>query len=51
MTAAHGAQGEVRVAGASDALMATVDSMIEGEPFDAATEAQARDAGWRVQRR
>jgi len=47
MTTAHDAQGEVRMAGASDALLAAVDEMIVGEPLDAEAEARARDGGWR----
>lgn len=40
--------GDFRMAaGADPALAATIDSMIEGEPFDAAQEKAVRDAGWR----
>lgn len=46
MTAA-GSGGEVRTAGAPNQIMAAVDAMIVGEPFDAAREKAARDAGWR----
>jgi hypothetical protein len=50
MTAAAGAQGEVRMAGASEAVLNVVGTMIDGEPLDAEGEAQARDAGWVAQR-
>ncbi len=40
--------GHYRMAVGSDpALAATIDSMIAGEPFDAAQEKAAKDAGWR----
>lgn len=40
--------GDVRPASAMPiAVLQSVDAMIEGEPFDAAAEAAARDAGWR----
>lgn len=40
--------GDFRMAaGADPALAATIDSMIEGEPFDAMQEKAVRDAGWR----
>jgi hypothetical protein len=50
MTAAHGAEGEIRMAGASEAVLNVVATMIDGEPLDAEGEAQARDAGWEVER-
>ncbi len=34
-------------AGSDPTLAATIDSMIAGEPFDAAQEKAAKDAGWR----
>jgi hypothetical protein len=46
MTAAAGAQGEIRMAGASEAVLNVVATMIDGDPLDAEDEAQARDAGW-----
>jgi hypothetical protein len=39
--------GEVRMAGASERLLAAVEAMIDGAPLDAAAEARARDRGWR----
>jgi hypothetical protein len=47
MTAAHGAQGDIRMAGASEAVLNVVATMIEGDPLDAEAETTARDAGWR----
>jgi len=47
MTAAQAAQGDIRMAGASEAVLNVVATMIEGEPLDAEAEAEARDAGWR----
>jgi hypothetical protein len=47
MTAAHGAQGDIRMAGASEAVLNVVATMIEGDPLDAEAEAAARDADWR----
>ena len=47
MTAAAGDPGEVRTASASAAVLQAVEGMIEGEPLDAATEAQVRARGWR----
>jgi hypothetical protein len=47
ITAAQPRQGDVRMAGGSETILAAVDNMIEGEPLDAEAEAQARDAGWR----
>lgn len=47
MTAAGAGGGEVRTAGASEDILAAVDTMIAGDPLDAAGEAEARDAGWR----
>jgi hypothetical protein len=44
---AQGGGGEVRMAGASEAILDAVDSMIVGEPLDQAAERQARDLGWR----
>jgi hypothetical protein len=50
MTAAQGAQGDIRMAGASEAVLNVVATMIEGEPLDAEAETAARDAGWREAR-
>jgi hypothetical protein len=47
MTAAHGAQGDIRMAGASEAVLNVVATMIDGDPLDAEAEAAARDANWR----
>lgn len=47
MTASHEGGGEVRQAAAPGEILNAVDAMIDGEPLDAAGEAQARDAGWR----
>jgi hypothetical protein len=47
MTAALGAQGDLRMAGASEAVLNVVATMIDGDPLDAEAEAQARDADWR----
>ena len=47
MTAAHGAQGDIRMAGASEAVLNVVATMIEGDPLDAEAESAARDANWR----
>jgi hypothetical protein len=47
MTAAHGAQGDIRMAGASEAVLNVVATMIDGDPLDAEAEAAARDADWR----
>ena len=49
MTAAQGAQGDVRMAGASEAVLNVVATMIDGDPLDAEAEAAARDAGWQVE--
>ncbi len=49
MTTAHEGSGEVRTAGASAEILATVDAMIAGDPLDVAGEARARDANWRDQ--
>jgi hypothetical protein len=46
MTAAQRAQGDIRMAGASEAVLNVVATMIDGEPLDAQAETQARDAGW-----
>jgi hypothetical protein len=46
MTAAQGAQGDIRMAGASEAVLNVVATMIDGEPLDAAAETAARDAEW-----
>ncbi|HYD74212.1 MAG TPA: zf-HC2 domain-containing protein [Candidatus Binatia bacterium] len=51
MTAAHGAQGDIRMAGASEAVLNVVATMIDGDPLDAEAEAAARDADWRVDSR
>lgn len=46
--AGEGSASEYRMASGPDPrLMELVDSTIEGEPFDAAAEAQAKRAGWR----
>lgn len=46
--AGEGQQGDIRMAAGPDpALAAIVDRTIAGEPFDAAQEKAARDAGWR----
>lgn len=50
MTASQGAQGEIRMAGASEAVLNVVATMIDGEPLDAEGEAAARDAAWAPQR-
>ncbi|MGQ0531095.1 MAG: anti-sigma factor family protein [Caulobacteraceae bacterium] len=47
MTARSAAGGEVRMAGATEVILAAVDEIIAGEPLDAAGETRARDAGWR----
>jgi hypothetical protein len=47
MTAAQGAQGDLRMAGASEAVLNVVATMIEGEPLDMEAETAARDANWR----
>ncbi|MEX0733614.1 MAG: hypothetical protein WD944_08990 [Steroidobacteraceae bacterium] len=48
LAAARAHQGELRPAAAMPmAVLQAVDAAIEGEPFDAATEAAARNAGWR----
>ena len=44
---AHGAQGDIRMAGASEAVLNVVATMIDGDPLDAEAEAAARDANWR----
>jgi hypothetical protein len=44
---AQGGGGEVRTAGAPEAILAVVDAMIVGEPFDRAAEEEARANGWR----
>ncbi len=44
---AQGGGGEVRMAGASEAILNAVDAMIVGEPFDQAGEERARSNGWR----
>jgi hypothetical protein len=46
MTAAQRAQGDIRMAGASEAVLNVVATMIDGDPLDAQAETQARDAGW-----
>jgi hypothetical protein len=46
MAAQSVAGGEIRMAGASEEILAAVDQMIDGEPLDAAAERQARDASW-----
>jgi len=47
LAAARAHQGELRPAAAMPmAVLQAVDASIEGEPFDAATEAAARNAGW-----
>jgi len=41
-------EGEIRAAGTMPlAVLKAVDAAINGEPLDAAAEAEARDAGWR----
>jgi hypothetical protein len=45
---AQGGGGEVRMAGAPEAILAAVDAMIAGEPLDQAAEAHARAQGWRA---
>lgn len=47
--AAHGgARGDYRQAGSdAPAILQAAQEMMAGEPFDAATEQRARDAGWR----
>ena len=41
-------KGEYRMAGSSDPkLLGIIDGMIDGEPFDATSELQARRDGWR----
>lgn len=41
-------KGDYRMAGSSDPnLVGIIDGMIDGEPFDAKRELQARQAGWR----
>jgi hypothetical protein len=46
--APEGAEAEYRMAaGADPRLMELADSVIAGEPFDAAQEAQAKQRGWR----
>jgi hypothetical protein len=49
MTAAQAQSGEVRTASSDTPaeILAAVDAMIEGDVFDAATEASVRDRGWR----
>lgn len=47
MATEHEVGGEVRMAGASDAVLAAVEARIDGDILDAAAEAEARDAGWR----
>jgi hypothetical protein len=44
---AQGGGGEVRMAGAPEAILAAVDAMIVGEPLDQAAEQQARARDWR----
>lgn len=44
---AQGGGGEVRMAGAPEAVMAAVDALIVGEPLDRAGEERARARGWR----
>jgi hypothetical protein len=51
MTAAQDAQGDIRMAGASEAVLNVVATMIDGEPLDTEAETQARDAGWRAETR
>jgi len=47
MTAQSATGGEIRMAGASQDILAAVDAMIDGEPLDTEAERQMRDAGWR----
>lgn len=48
LAAARSRQGELRPAGAMPmAVLHAVDAAIDGEPLDAAEEAEAREAGWR----
>lgn len=47
MTTGGAGGGEVRQAAASEQILNAVDAVIVGEPLDATSEAQARDAGWR----
>lgn len=44
---ARGGGGEVRMAGAPEAILSAVDAMIVGEPLDQAAEQQARAREWR----
>jgi hypothetical protein len=45
-TVAAAPEGDYRMAGADPALMASVDSMIAGEPLDAEQERAAKGRGW-----
>lgn len=47
MTAAGAGGGEVRMAGASEEILAAVEASIAGDPLGADAERAARDAGWR----
>ena len=51
MTAAQGAQGDIRMAGASEAVLNVVATMIDGDPLDAEAETAARNGGWRAEAR
>jgi hypothetical protein len=44
---AQGGGGEVRMAGAPEAILNAVDAIIVGEPLDQAGEERARSSGWR----
>lgn len=44
---ANGGGGEVRMAGAQEAILTAVDAMIVGEPLDRTAEEEARTTGWR----
>ena len=44
---AQGGGGEVRMAGAPEAILSAVDAMIAGEPLDQSAEEEARARGWR----
>ncbi len=44
---AQGGGGEVRMAGAPEAILGAVDAIIVGEPLDQRGEEQARARGWR----
>jgi hypothetical protein len=47
MTAQSATGGEIRMAGASQHILAAVEAMMDGEPLDTEAERQMRDAGWR----